>query len=153
MKQLLIGTVVGAVPRTWLRRLLWPLGKAKLNETDLLVSLAEAMKLRGVMVDVGARYGTSLAPFLRRGWKVLAFEPDPANRWVLRWLRPWLPDFEVDIRACADEPAEGVTFFVNPGHSAVSSLSLARTRAQRDIAPRDQGGMDVDASVTVGLAH
>lgn len=122
MRTLLIGTVVGSVNRTWLRRLLAPLGKAKLNETDLLVSLAEAMRLQGVMIDVGARYGTSLAPFLRRGWQVFAFEPDPANRRVLRWLRPWLPAFEVDARACSDEPAEGVTFFVNSGHSAVSSL-------------------------------
>ncbi len=34
----------------------------------------------GVMVDVGAHYGSSLRPFAKDGWRVFAFEPDPANR-------------------------------------------------------------------------
>jgi FkbM family methyltransferase len=32
------------------------------------------------MVDVGAHHGTSLAPFLRAGWHVIAFEPVEENR-------------------------------------------------------------------------
>lgn len=31
----------------------------------------------GVMVDVGAHFGESSAPFSQLGWRVLAFEPDP----------------------------------------------------------------------------
>ena len=32
------------------------------------------------MIDVGAHHGTSLAPFLRAGWRVVAFEPFEDNR-------------------------------------------------------------------------
>ena len=35
------------------------------------------------MVDVGAHHGTSLEPFLRAGWQVIAFEPVEENRRVL----------------------------------------------------------------------
>ncbi len=31
---------------------------------------------KGVMVDVGAHFGESLQPFAKRGWRIVAFEPD-----------------------------------------------------------------------------
>ena len=37
----------------------------------------------GTMVDVGAHFGGSLAPFLHADWRVLAFEPDRMNRAAL----------------------------------------------------------------------
>jgi FkbM family methyltransferase len=36
------------------------------------------------MLDVGAHYGESHRWYLKRGWNVLAFEPDPANRAKIR---------------------------------------------------------------------
>jgi FkbM family methyltransferase len=33
----------------------------------------------GVMIDVGAHTGTTFRPFLDRGWRVLAAEPDPSK--------------------------------------------------------------------------
>ena len=41
-------------------------------------------KQDGVMIDVGAHMGGSCVRFLRRGWEVHAFEPDPAIREILR---------------------------------------------------------------------
>jgi FkbM family methyltransferase len=37
----------------------------------------------GVMIEVGAHHGSTLGPFLAAGWRVLAFEPLPANREAL----------------------------------------------------------------------
>ena len=37
----------------------------------------------GTLIDVGAHTGESFAPFLRLGWRVVAFEPDPENRRVI----------------------------------------------------------------------
>src|SRR5262245_50730536 len=57
---------------------------AELQATELRVERALVARLRArCMIDVGAHHGSTLAPFLRAGWRVVAFEPIAANRDVL----------------------------------------------------------------------
>lgn len=60
------------------RLLLSMLGPALLDESRI-VHAAFGTR-RGVMLDVGAHHGSSLAPFADDGWTIHAFEPDPMNR-------------------------------------------------------------------------
>ena len=75
------------------------------------------------MVDVGAHNGGSLLPFARRGWRVLAFEPDPTNRAALKTRVAGLDNVTIDTRAVGAIGAEGVAFFGSHVSSGISSLS------------------------------
>lgn len=101
--------------------------RAGLDECALVFDLVDAARKPGVMVDVGAHFGSSLASFARSGWKVLAFEPDSANRERLEanmaaspqnyagvWLSPL---------AVSDEVRENVAFFSSPVSTGISGLS------------------------------
>lgn len=77
------------------------------------------------MIDVGAHFGESLAPYLRMGWNILAFEPDPANRAKLQQ--------QVDVSrirlfdaAVSDHAEDGVAFFASPESDGISGLSAFR---------------------------
>jgi FkbM family methyltransferase len=74
----------------------------------------------GTMVDVGAHQGSSLAPFLARGWTIHAFEPDPANRAILSTNFPGL---KVDSRAISDVDGEDVSLFTSDVSTGISTLS------------------------------
>jgi FkbM family methyltransferase len=56
------------------------------------------------MIDVGAHHGTSLAPFLRAGWRCFAFEPVEPNRARLRANFPDQPLLVVRPEAVSDAP-------------------------------------------------
>lgn len=80
----------------------------------------------GFMVDVGAHHGSSLSPFTKDGWRVLAFEPDPANRAMLeKNLATNKTEEQVTIRpvAISDKPREDVPYFSSAQSSGVSGLS------------------------------
>lgn len=51
--------------------------KKHLNEAEWIAHALLGKVQQGVMVDVGAHHGYTALPFLRAGWRVLAFEPDP----------------------------------------------------------------------------
>jgi len=53
----------------------------------------------GVMVDVGAHFGSSCLPFLQQGWRVYAFEPDEANRATLIKNAGTAPKLTIESRA------------------------------------------------------
>ena len=74
----------------------------------------------GTMLDVGAHWGYSLAPFLASGWTVYAFEPDPSNREV---LLSQFPGAIVDPRAVSEEDGETVTLFKSEVSTGISTLS------------------------------
>lgn len=75
-----------------------------------------------VMVDVGAHYGGSAAGFLRRGWKVIAFEPDPHNRQHLAERLGDSPALVIDPRAVSDQPAEKRPFYASDVSTGISGL-------------------------------
>lgn len=74
----------------------------------------------GTMLDVGAHYGSSLAPFLARGWTVHAFEPDPANRAV---LSSHYPAARIDPRAVSEVDGAEATLFTSDVSTGISTLS------------------------------
>lgn len=74
----------------------------------------------GTMIDVGAHHGHALEPFLKRGWTVHGFEPDPANRAVLENRNP---GFRVDTRAVSETDGDQVTLFTSDVSTGISTLS------------------------------
>jgi len=76
----------------------------------------------GVMVDVGAHHGQSFRRFAADGWRVYAFEPDPANRLVLERRARGLPNVTVDSRAVATDDGELVTLYTSPISTGISTL-------------------------------
>src|SRR3546814_4091635 len=56
---------------------------AHYDETDCVSELFDGGLQGSVMIDVGAHHGHALFPFLEKGWRVFAFEPDDRNRAIL----------------------------------------------------------------------
>lgn len=80
----------------------------------------------GIMVDVGAHFGSSLSPFAKDGWRVLAFEPDPKNRSMLekKLILDGVGEL-VSIRpvAISDKPRDDAPYYSSEQSSGVSGLS------------------------------
>ena len=94
------------------------LGPADVDEV-VLVSHVIATE-PGTMVDVGAHHGYAMDPFLRHGWKVYGFEPDPANRQVLNSRHP---EVAVDVRAVSETDGQSVSLFTSDVSTGISTLS------------------------------
>jgi FkbM family methyltransferase len=58
------------------------LGSHSVDESHIVYRFLNETR-QGTMLDVGAAFGLSLAPFAEAGWDIHAFEPDPKNRAVL----------------------------------------------------------------------
>lgn len=78
----------------------------------------------GTMLDVGAHHGYSATPFLKRGWTVHAFEPDPANRTI---LSSRCPGAVIDPRAVSELDGEEVQLFTSDVSTGISTLSPFHT--------------------------
>ena len=72
------------------------------------------------MIDVGAMWGTSLAPFYHAGWKIFAFEPDRQN---YQELVKRYPNIYIDRRAVSNKPATNVTLYKSQQSTGISTLS------------------------------
>ncbi len=93
------------------------------NEIRLLYELLSENGRAGLMVDVGAGRGASLAPFAESGWTVIAFEPDLNNRGILSGRFEAYPNVSIDPRACSDKPHLEATLYTSKESTGVSSLS------------------------------
>ena len=89
---------------------------------ELRVAAATVPRRKGVMVDVGAHHGTSLARFVARGWVVHAFEPDPANRAVLESRYGSNRRVIIDPRAVSDASNQRVELFTSDISTGISGL-------------------------------
>jgi FkbM family methyltransferase len=99
--------------------------KAHLDETNIVANIFTGKK-HGVMIDVGAHFGTALAPFLDFGWRIFAFEPDENNRVKLlhRLSKHKKKNLvSVDSRGIGDESQKGVSFFTSEQSTGISGLS------------------------------
>ena len=102
------------------------------SEIDLLEEHFAGIRGQGVMIDVGARHGESLMACQCRGWRIIAFEPDPANRAVLADKVD--PRFvEIVPMAVSDHDAAAEPFFASPESDGVSSLT-AFLASHREVA-------------------
>lgn len=109
--------LIGAGPRRRLRA--W-LGPPSLDESD--VAYAALRGRRGVMLDIGAHHGGSLARFADDGWSVHAFEPDPANRARLESAFGGRPNVTINPVAVSDVCGE-MPLFTSELSTGISSLA------------------------------
>lgn len=96
------------------------------DETDAIATLFAGTLKGSVMIDVGAHHGSSLVPFLRRGWKVIAFEPDEKNREALvenLQSNRLEGRVEIDIRAVSNATRSGLPFYRSTQSTGISGLS------------------------------
>lgn len=101
---------------------------AHINETTVVAELMQ--KCLGDsyhMIDVGAHYGSALAPFLQLGWRILAFEPDSFNRARLQNSLDKHPDgrelVSIDNRAVSDRSGSQIAFYSSDISTGMSGLS------------------------------
>ena len=97
--------------------------QAGLDESDIAWDFFRHQATQGTMIDVGAHYGSALRPFVRKGWRVYAFEPDAKNREHLLSEFATFPLLTVDPRAVSDQPRQGATFYRSDISSGISGLS------------------------------
>lgn len=84
-----------------------------------------ADRARGTMIDVGAHFGSTLKPYLLRGWRVIACEPDPPKIERLRRFAGQ-GDFVLLPVAIGDVPREAATFYTSDESTGISSLIAFR---------------------------
>ena len=90
------------------------------NLEEVLIVFHTIGSNRGTMLDVGAHFGSSLAPFLAAGWSVHAFEPDPSNR---AFLASGYPGAKIDPRAVSEVDGEEVSLYTSDVSTGISTLS------------------------------
>lgn len=100
------------------QKLVYRLLGYNIDEVGIVHSVIGEQK--GIMLDVGAHWGNSLAPFLESGWTVFAFEPDPSNRATLTSRHPGAV---VDPRAISEKDGETVSLFTSDVSTGISTLS------------------------------
>lgn len=93
------------------------------DETEMVYDLLKTSAKPGLMIDVGAHHGSSLAPFADNGWQVIAFEPDTKNRRILTDTFGNYENVIIDPRACSDQAQQEATLYASAESSGVSGLS------------------------------
>jgi FkbM family methyltransferase len=93
------------------------------DETQIVFELLTMAKQSGLMIDVGAHHGSSLAPFAHAGWQVIAFEPDTNNRKTLANTFGGFENVIIDPRACSDHIEPAATLYASVESTGVSGLS------------------------------
>lgn len=79
-------------------------------------------KQDGLMLDVGAHHGESCIRFLRRGWTVYAFEPDPDVRRDLEKRTRDQRRIIIDSRAVSRVGGREYPWFTTPDSSGAGSM-------------------------------
>jgi FkbM family methyltransferase len=77
----------------------------------------------GLLVDVGAHFGSSLRPFADDGWRVIAIEPDPNNRAILAERTQGRANVTIDARAISERDGEMRTLYTSDVSTGISALA------------------------------
>jgi FkbM family methyltransferase len=93
------------------------------DETRIVFDLLKDSVTIGLMIDVGAHHGSSLATFAEQGWQVIAFEPDTNNRLILTNTFGAKKNIIIDPHACSDHIQSEATFYTSAESTGVSGLS------------------------------
>ena len=99
---------------------------AHYDETDCIAELFKGVLPGQLMIDVGAHHGWAHAPFLARGWRIFAFEPDDQNRAKLLELLAKHKNkhlVDIDTRCVSNKSQKGVSFFTSEQSTGISGLS------------------------------
>ena len=103
--------------------------RAHLNEGELLERYFEGRN--GTLFDVGANVGSFLRGFLRKGWKVHAFEPDPINRSKLIATYGGAKSLVISAQAVSNMDDAVVPLYGSDESAGISSLSAFTERHKR----------------------
>lgn len=99
---------------------------AHYDETDCIAELYKEVLHGETMIDVGAHHGWAHAPFLEKGWRIYAFEPDNKNRAkLLERLAKHKNRHLVTLesRGVSNKSQQGVSFFTSEQSTGISGLS------------------------------
>lgn len=99
------------------------------DEAEWIYHFFKKQNKKGVMIDVGAHFGESFAPYLYAGWTIYAFEPDPNNYNQIKTQG----NLYLFNQAISDRENDGVPFFSSQESSGISSLSAFRD-SHREVA-------------------
>lgn len=97
-----------------------------IDETKAIAETLIKKTNQGLMIDVGAHFGTSLIHFLNNNWNILAFEPDRKNFVRLQNTIKSHPNkgkVNFDNRAVGNKDQKNVSFYVSEESSGISTLS------------------------------
>lgn len=96
-----------------------------IDETEIIARLSplstESSPL--ILVDVGAHFGNVTKNFLNRGWSVVAYEPDPANRDEFNRLVGTHPRVEISAAAASDKATKSAYWYTSPVSTGISTLA------------------------------
>ena len=92
------------------------------SERDLLLRLPYQTRHQQALVDVGAQTGGFAQPFAMRGWRVIAFEPEPTNYHELCERFRHFSNVTCIASAVSDVSAHQVPFYVSEEHWGIHSM-------------------------------
>jgi FkbM family methyltransferase len=119
-------------------------GQTTIEEAHLALKLFDG---RGVLVDVGAHEGRTLAPFADAGWTIYAFEPDDTNRAWLTSLYRSSKNVVIDARGIGERESRGVPFYRSDLSTGLGTL------APFDPSHRASGTIDLTTIARVCEEH
>lgn len=93
------------------------------EESEIAFEALKANTFKGLMIDVGAHFGSALSPFAHTGWRVFAFEPDSKNRKELVRSFGNFKNVTIDSRALSDHVQEKVILYRSEVSTGISGLS------------------------------
>jgi FkbM family methyltransferase len=94
----------------------------KFEELDLLVGFPYQDNTPPILVDVGAHTGYVSGKFAEKGWRIIAFEPEPENRSALQKHLKAYHDTTIIPKAVSNQANQSVTFYVSSEHWGIHSL-------------------------------
>lgn len=109
--------------RALLFRLLpYPLNLYFFSEIDAILPLCLMSVKNKILIDVGAHYGEWSLPFLKHGWKVFGFEPDPINLVALRKRLCSFKNYSISSNAVLNVSRRALPFYRSSESSGISCL-------------------------------
>lgn len=94
-----------------------------MDEVSIVFEFFKEANEPGIMLDVGAHYGSSSLPFLRANWEVYAFEPDPDNYERLSENLGSYKGASLNNIAVSNEDCTSRPFYSSTESSGLSSLA------------------------------
>lgn len=93
----------------------------KIDEVEIVHEVFRRNK--GLMIDVGAHFGTSLELFMDDGWEIHAFEPDQKNRQKLLERIKGKFNVKLSTEAVTNKSGLELSFFSSEVSTGISGLS------------------------------
>jgi len=91
------------------------------DELGLILKYESKRVGKSTLIDVGAATGDFAVPFAKKGWRIVAFEPEPNNYAILKKNLNKFEDVICIPKAVSDTSGE-VPFYVSSRHGGIHSL-------------------------------